>query len=443
MAKVINQNLSELVKITYDFDAVNFTLLVENLNKVNNSSVYYNPLFELKTLSLVYGVSVTKDDLLNQIYLFEENEFKTKQLGITSYFENQLYKLNDGMIQKLLVYIYNDGNLAIKNKEDYIEMCNLAFSGYGKSQFESYTPDTINKLMGKLIDLEDGESIYDCASGTATSLLAITNNSNKLFSQEINSTEIIRQELLFKLFDYEKVEISNKSSLNEPMIREKTVDKVICNPPFMLKTFEQVDDMLTTIDGKDFSSSKDANVYFYNLMTKVAKEKAVFVAPTGLLFKSSNISYEYKNWILKSNFVEAIIQLPVGAYLPYSGVSTAIIVINKKKNDNKIMMIDLTNSSYVTKERRSVTINEEDMDKIIDIIINREAVKGFSNCITINDMDSKTWNMTPNKYIEFEENEVEEIDLQQLINCRNDLLSELKKQSDKVDVLINKLKGDD
>ncbi|MFR7591369.1 MAG: N-6 DNA methylase [Longibaculum sp.] len=416
-----------------DFDSLSFALALEIINEIGKCDSNYNPLYELKTLSLVYGTSVSKVDLINQITLVLGEE-------IGQYLNLCLKTLDDVMISNLINAVNNNEERLIDSKEDYIELCNHLYSGYGTSQFDITTPKSLNTLMSKLLDLKSGESIYDCTSGVGTTILSAANETNTIYSQDINKQVMIKQELIYKLLKYSNVTLSTDNSLLNPMLEEGGVDKAVCNSPFMFKMMEEPKELVSKIDDTVYSTNRESDIYFYNLVSKVARKKAVFVAPSGLSFKQNKIAVAFKEWLCKSNYLEAVIQLPTGLFSPYTNVSTVLFVINKEKKDSNIMMIDISDSKFIIKEKRTVVINPDNMDELVKMINSKLEILSVSKLITIDDLTGE-WNLTPSRFIEVEVDEESTVDIQSLMNERSKLLNEFKKQNNLVNDYIKKLKG--
>ena len=62
---------------------------------------------------------------------------------------------------------------------------------------------------------------------------------------------------------------------------------------------------------------------------------AAIIIPDGVLFGSSGAQKATREILLKDNQLDAVISLPQGAFKPYTGVKTAILVFTKKEEDSK------------------------------------------------------------------------------------------------------------
>ena len=62
--------------------------------------------------------------------------------------------------------------------------------------------------------------------------------------------------------------------------------------------------------------------------------KAAVIIPEGVLFGSSGAQKQTREILLKDNQLEAVISLPSGAFKPYTGVKTAILVFTKVEEES-------------------------------------------------------------------------------------------------------------
>jgi type I restriction enzyme M protein len=86
--------------------------------------------------------------------------------------------------------------------------------------------------------------------------------------------------------------------------------------------------------------------------------KAAVIVPEGVLFGGSNNQKQTREIILKDNQLEAVISLPSGAFKPYTGVKTAILVFTKAEEDSqtwhtdKVWFYELKNDGYSLDDNR-------------------------------------------------------------------------------------------
>lgn len=116
---------------------------------------------------------------------------------------------------------------------------------------------------------------------------------------------------------------------------------------------------------------------------KLTKEQGqlITVVPMSILYRGGK-TQELRKTIIKNNWLEAIVYLPSNIFLPFTGISVAVIVLSKKrKGEDKIRIVDAVNC-FTTKDRHNVI----DVETIIkqykgceDIISNEEILQNNSS----------------------------------------------------------------
>lgn len=86
--------------------------------------------------------------------------------------------------------------------------------------------------------------------------------------------------------------------------------------------------------------------------------KAAVIIPEGVLFGGSKAQKHTREILLKDNNLEAVISLPSGAFKPYTGVKTAILVFTKVEENSedwhteKVWFYELKNDGYSLDDNR-------------------------------------------------------------------------------------------
>lgn len=88
----------------------------------------------------------------------------------------------------------------------------------------------------------------------------------------------------------------------------------------------------------------------------VLKEKglAAVIVPDSYLFSSADRFKQNRNFLLKNNYVEAVISLPKGVFASSFNIKTSILVLSKKRklSDNFIWFCELLNDGYGLNSQR-------------------------------------------------------------------------------------------
>jgi type I restriction enzyme M protein len=274
---------------------------------------------------------------------------------------------------------------------DVYEMLLSEIAQAGKNgQFR--TPRHIIKLMAELVKPKLGDKVVDPACGTSGFLLgayqyilsdlarkepnvqlekdedgfeialypsvldkkvkSIIDESFYGFDIDITMVRLGLMNLIMHGIDNPKVDY--KDSLSKSYNELNYYDIVLANPPFTGKLDK--DDLNSNLR-VDTTSSELLFLDRISSMLKI-KGKAAVIIPEGVLFGSSNAQKRTREILLKDNSLEAVISLPSGAFKPYTGVKTAILVFTKVKensevwNTEKVWFYELQSDGYSLDDNR-------------------------------------------------------------------------------------------
>ncbi len=130
------------------------------------------------------------------------------------------------------------------------------------------------------------------------------------------------------LHGIEQPQIKLQDSLSKRRSYEENeeFDYLFANPPFAGKPDKG--DLHPNFNKKNTDKTE---LLFIWLALELLKEggRAAIILPEGVLFGTSSSYVDLKRELLYKNYVEAIISLPQGIFLPYTGIKTSIIVFSK------------------------------------------------------------------------------------------------------------------
>jgi type I restriction enzyme M protein len=274
---------------------------------------------------------------------------------------------------------------------DVYEMLLSEIAQAGKNgQFR--TPRHIIKLMAELVEPQLGNKIADPACGTAGFLLGayqyiLTDLVRKKDKKKLEKDEDGFEMATYSSFIDEKIKkvldesfygfdidvtmvrlglmnlmmhgidnpkVDYKDSLSKSYNEAGQYDIVLANPPFTGKIDRGDVNMSLRID------SPASELLFLDRISSMLRigGKAAVIIPEGVLFGSSNAQKQTREIILKDNQLEAVISLPSGAFKPYTGVKTAILVFtkveekSKKWHTEKVWFYELQSDGYSLDDNR-------------------------------------------------------------------------------------------
>ena len=319
-------------------------------------------------------------------------------------------------------------------------------SNAGKSGGEFFTPQTVSKLLSRLV--MDGKTninkVYDPTCGSGSLLLQMKKQFDEhiieegFFGQEINMTNfnLARMNMFLHNVNYNNFSIKRGDTLINPLHRdEKPFDAIVSNPPYSIKWVGDADP--TLINDERFApagklapkSYADYAFIMHSLSYLSSKGRAAIVCFPGIFYRKG-AEKTIRQYLVDNNFVDCVIQLPENLFFGTS-IATCILIMAKNKTDNKILFIDA--SKEFKKETNNNILEEKNIKTIIDEFRDREEIEYFSRYVDITEIQSKEndYNLSVSTYVEKE-------DTREVIDIKV-LNKEIEKTVKKIDELRNSI----
>lgn len=256
---------------------------------------------------------------------------------------------------------------------------------------EQYTPDDVIALMADIIasKIEEKETllkIYDPACGGGNLLFGVEDRIKEVskrytqtFGQEINDALYALAKIESRFREDSKIEAGN--TLTEDKFYNDEFDVSVANPPFGVDWKGFQNDIRKDKTGryKFLPSVSDGQFLFtQHLISKMAHDGiAVIVHNGSTLFSGDAGSSEsnIRKWMLDSDIVEAVIQLPTDEFFN-TGIYTYLWVFNKRKQPRQKDKVMLINASEKFKQLKK---SKGSKRKEIDEASRREIVETLTN----------------------------------------------------------------
>ena len=228
-----------------------------------------------------------------------------------------------------------------------------------KKAGEFYTPRSVVHLMGLIIDVHEGESIYDPACGTGGMLLESINHLKengkdyrtlKLYGQEKNLTSSSIARMNMFLHGIEDFQINRGDTLRNPAFFAgdvlRSFDCVIANPPFSLKEwgseFWVNDPFGRNIAGTPPDGNGDM-AWVQHMVKSMHTDtgRMAVVLPHGALFRKG-AEGRIREALIDMDLLEAVIGLAPNIFYG-TQLAACIMVFRRQKAanaENKILFID-------------------------------------------------------------------------------------------------------
>ena len=297
----------------------------------------------------------------------------------------------------------------------------------GKKAGEFYTPHGPAQILCRIAmtgqEDKKGLQVYDPCMGSGSLLLSCRNYSKepdyiKYYGQELmpSTYNLARMNMFLHRVLPENQHLRNGDTLDAdwPTDEETEFDAVTMNLPYSQNWsadpgFLQ-DERFMDYGGKLAPKTKADYAFllhgFYHL--KQTGTMAI-VLPHGVLFRGA-AEGTIREILLKNGSIYAVIGLPSNMFYNTS-IPTCIIVLKKHREGRDVLFIDASN--LYEKEKKQNIMNEEHIDKVVELYRNRKTVEKTAYLASFEDIEANDYNLNIPRYVDTSEEE-DEIDIKQL-----------------------------
>lgn len=241
------------------------------------------------------------------------------------------------------------------------------------------TPRHIIKLMVALTQPTPKDIICDPASGTCGFLVAAGEYLREQYPDLLNDFETRTHfhHGMFHGYDFDNTmlrigsmnmalhgvdnsDIRYKDSLAQDHAGdEEKYSLILANPPFA----GSLDYENTAKDLLSIVKTKKTELLFLALFLRLLKPggRAAVIVPDGVLFGSSKAHKALRQILVEEQKLDGVISLPAGAFKPYAGVSTAILLFTKTNSGgtDNVWFYDMVQDGWSLDDKRQPLLDED------------------------------------------------------------------------------------
>lgn len=241
------------------------------------------------------------------------------------------------------------------------------------------TPRHIIQLMVEMTAPTPKDTICDPASGTCGFLVAageyLRDQHPKLFQDDLarahfhhgmfhgydfDNTMLRIGSMNLALHGVDNPDIRYKDSLAQDHAGdEEAYSLILANPPFAgsLDYENTAKDLLALV------KTKKTELLFLALFLRLLKPggRAAVIVPDGVLFGSSKAHKELRRMLVEDHKLDGVVSLPSGAFKPYAGVSTAILLFTKTNSGgtDHVWFYDMAADGWSLDDKRQPLLDLE------------------------------------------------------------------------------------
>lgn len=331
-------------------------------------------------------------------------------------------KLSD---TKLVQFINHFNKHRMRNKDfEFSDVLGAAYEylikyfadSAGKKGGEFYTPNEVVRLLVRVLEPQEGMSIYDPTIGSGGMLIQSRQlvedqgqdqDNVGLYGQENNGTTWAMCKMNMILHGIVDADIRNEDTLADPQHINKdgklqTFDRVIANPPFSQnysKTGMTFKDRF--IFGWCPETGKKGDLMFVQHMIASlnGRGKMAVIMPHGVLFRGGAEKEIRRGIIRDAKILEAVIGLPPNLFYG-TGIPACVLVINKNRTDDKEKVLFINADKEYKEGKNQNSLRPEDIEKISYIYKNKIEKPKYSRLVDINEIEEEDFNLNIRRYVD-------------------------------------------
>jgi len=423
-------------------ESANFTTLYKRRHEAGNGERIDKALHAIEEANIAKLRDVFQDISFNSNKLGEEAQKNELLKDLLEDFAKDTLNLRPSRIGKLDI---------IGNAYEYLIKQFAADSGRKAGEF--YTPPEVSELMARLVDPKEGDEICDPTCGSGSLLMKCGrliqqryNKSKKyaLYGQEsIGSTWALAKMNMF-LHGEDNHRIEWGDTIRNPKLldgddRLKHFDIVVANPPFSLDKWghgtAEADRFGRFRRGIPPKTKGDYAFILHMIETMKPKTgRMAVVAPHGVLFRGSSEG-KIRKQLVEENLLDTVIGLPEKLFYG-TGIPAAILVLKKRKTDDKVLFIDASREFVSGKNQNQLSDNN--LKKIMETFEARQSVPKYAWLASPMELAENDFNLNIPRFVDTFEEEAE-IDLMAVRAEREKLKAELAELETKMDGYLKEL----
>lgn len=244
------------------------------------------------------------------------------------------------------------------------------------------TPATSIELLVNLAAPSHGQRVYDPCFGFAGLLTraydyVLEQNNGGLFCNYSSLLSIAGVERVSDAFviglarlvlsgvDEPQLELGNSLLRSHSENMQNGFDLVLANPPIGMRVDPD------GLDHYPIRTRDASSLFIQHALAQLRPDgRALIIVPDGLLFKRSEMYL--RRMLVEKHTVEAVMSLPAGTFIPYTGIKTSILIIRRGGKTERIRMLDAEPYFNKHKGKIEVVIRSKQINALVQQFRSKE-----------------------------------------------------------------------
>ena len=344
-----------------------------------------------------------------------------------------------------------------------------------KEEGEFYTPHDVVQLMASMIEPYEG-TLYDPACGSGGMFIQSA-ELVKSKQGDINRINIYGQEKDAATYRLAKMNLAlrglshnlgetNDSSFTHDLHKGLHFNYIMANPPFNLKGWYD-DNLKNDARWADYTTPPESNANYAWILHMLSHLKptdgvAGFLLANGALNDSDTL--EIRKKLIQKDKVEAIVVLPRELFIT-TDISVTLWILNQNKEggnyhgrtlrnrQNEILFMDLRQwreNPVKNENKKKVQLVTEQIERASEIYHTWQSegtdgakyeIPELYRSVGISEIEQKGWALTPSKYIEFIDHDLEIDYEKEMSRIQSEMKDIIKQEKESQTMLENAFKG--
>lgn len=365
---------------------------LKSLEKIDTSDISDAISSELRIIS---GDNKSKYSIILAYLLYRAAKDKIKNLDSIELLEN-ICDVDDSIKSELIYYFPEISPILDRLKVYGFDAENLLayllFNNDLEDIFqEASTPRGILKLVAKILDVQENDSVLELCSGKGNFFveLALLRENLKYTGIEYNMVVNFIANIRSSLVDRDISLVLNDAMTYKA---EEKVDKLFANYPFMISIPDIEDIVKDFVDFPD-NIKRVSSDWIFNL--KLVEQmkldgRAVAIMTNGTTWNSTD--RKIREYFVENGLIEATVLLPA-KLLPGTSIATTLVIFSH--GNTNIKMIDA--GENFTKDGRRTILSDNDISDIMELL---QKNSNKSITISINEIAENDYIINASRYLE-------------------------------------------